>query len=150
MTAFTQEEIKARIEQSTAKRAGQKKAAQTIREFDRKIRAKLHENRSKLLYAQPMQDVTVVAFRMDGDEVVCFWTVRHTGENESFKTAKKYLGRFIDKDDLGHKFMLYIPKRLDAYTLAYYVGESFILKALLGEIKVPSRIKRQLKRVCRD
>lgn len=145
MTQVTPEEIMQRKSDSLKKRENQKKAAAEIRAKDKAIAKKMHENRSKILFTSPIPYVTLAAFKTDiPDTLTVFWTVKHQGERDSFKLAKKYLGRAIEEGRQDRSFRIELPITVDAYTLEYLVNWNFFLRVISGEVKVPRYIRKEI------
>ncbi len=141
MTTFTVAEIEQRKSDSFAKRAEGKRIAKEIRTQDKAIAQKIHENRRNILFTSPVFGVTLATIRQEDNTIFVFWTIKHQRDRDSFKLAKRWLGRYIEEGNRGHKFMLDIPIKVDAYVLEYLVNQNFMLKVISGEIKVPKYLK---------
>jgi hypothetical protein len=141
MTMYTPEEITQRKMDSLAKRESQKRAAAEIRAGDKAIAQKIHENRRNILFTSPVFGVTLATLRQEDNSVFVFWTIKHQRDRDSFKIAKKYLGRYMESGNRAHKFMLDISPKVDAYVLEYLVNQNFMLKVISGEIRVPKYLK---------
>jgi hypothetical protein len=151
MTQFTPEEIEKRKADSFAKRSEGKRIAKEIRARDKMIAQKVHENRRNILFTSPIFGVTLATTRQEDGSVFVFWTIKHQRDRDSFKLAKRWLGRYMESGSRAHKFMLDIPIKVDAYTMEYLVNTNFMLKVISGEIKVPKYLKDQIsKKVARD
>lgn len=144
MTTFTPEEIEKRKADSFAKRAEGKRIAKVNRALDKAIVQKLHENRKNILFTSPVFGVTLATTRQEDNSVFVFWTIKHQRDRDSFKLAKRYLGRYMELGLSSHRFMLDIPHKVDAYVLEYLVNTNFMLKVIAGEIKVPKYLKDQI------
>ncbi len=151
MTTYTAEEIEKRKADSFAKRSEGKRIAKEIRQRDKEISQKIHENRRNILFTSPIFGVTLATIRQEDNSIFVFWTIKHQRDRDSFKLAKKYLGRYIENGSRNHYFMLSIPNMVDAYTMEYIVNQNFMLKVVAGEIKIPKYLKDQItKKVARD
>jgi len=151
MTQFTPEEIEKRKADSFAKRSEGKRIAKEIRARDKMIAQKVHENRRNILFTSPIFGVTLATTRQEDGSVFVFWTIKHQRDRDSFKLAKRWLGRYMESGSRSHRFMLDIPIKVDAYVLEYLVNQNFMLKVISGEIKVPKYLKDQIsKKVARD
>jgi hypothetical protein len=142
MTTFTPEEIEQRKAASLTKHSEGKRIAQELRLEDKAIAQKMHENRKNILFTSPIFGVTLATIRQDF--VYVFWTIKHQKDRDSFKLAKRYLGRYIESGDRKHHFFLEVREPVDAYTLEYLVNQNFMLKVISGEIKVPKYLKDQI------
>jgi hypothetical protein len=151
MTTFTPEEIEKRKADSFAKRSEGKRIAKEIRARDKMIAQKVHENRRNILFTSPIFGMTLATIRQEDGSVFVFWTIKHQRDRDSFKLAKRWLGRYMEDGVWSHYFMLHVSYSADAYIMEYLVNQNFMLKVVAGEIKVPKYLKDQIsKKVARD
>jgi hypothetical protein len=114
VTKYTAAEIAKRIKATEKHRAAVRVAVDILRKKDRQILQDIHENRH-MHHFYSWGDVTIDVVGVLGqtEEFRVFWTVRSPLDKDSFRIAKKTIGRYIWENRQERQFVLRAEKSAD-------------------------------------